>query len=38
VNTASFDGGWMIKVKIANPAELNGLMDGAAYDAMLQEG
>jgi glycine cleavage system H protein len=28
---------WFFKIKIANPAELNGLMDQAAYDAFCQE-
>ena len=38
VNTDSFGGGWMIKVKVSDLASLKGLMDSAAYNAMLQEG
>ncbi len=26
---------WLIKVKLANPAEVNGLMDAAAYEAYI---
>jgi len=41
VNNDSFDGGWMIKLKISNSAtlnaELNNLMDADAYDRMLTE-
>jgi glycine cleavage system H protein len=35
VNTDPFGNAWMLKVEIANPAELDGLMDAAAYDAYL---
>jgi glycine cleavage system H protein len=28
---------WFFKIKIANPAELSGLMDQAAYDAFCKE-
>lgn len=38
VNTDSFGGGWMIKVRVSDAAGLEELMDSAAYDAMLQEG
>lgn len=31
VNSSPQDGGWFFKVKPSNPAELNGLMDEAAY-------
>ena len=27
--------GWFIKIKLANPAELDGLMDEAAYQALI---
>ena len=32
VNTDPYDGGWMIKVKLSAPAELDKLMDVAAYE------
>lgn len=31
VNTDPYEGGWMIRVKAADPAEINALMDKAAY-------
>lgn len=37
VNTEPFEGGWMIKVKVADTSPLDGLMDSSAYDAMLAE-
>jgi len=38
VNTDSFGGGWMIKVKVADLSALKALMDSPAYETMLQEG
>lgn len=32
VNREPYDGGWMIKLKLKNPAEVNGLLDAAAYE------
>src|SRR5215471_4842140 len=29
--------GWMVKVKLANAAEINSLMDAAAYEAFIAE-
>lgn len=31
VNEAPYEGGWLVKVKLKNPAELETLMDGEAY-------
>jgi len=31
VNREPYGGGWMIKLKLQNPAEVNGLLDAAAY-------
>jgi glycine cleavage system H protein len=31
VNRAPFDGGWMIKLKLANPADAGALLDPTAY-------
>lgn len=35
VNTDCYGAGWMIVVAIANPKELDGLMDAEAYEAFL---
>jgi glycine cleavage system H protein len=35
VNDKPFDDGWFFKVKLSNPAELNALMDDAAYKAQI---
>lgn len=35
VNKDPYGEGWMIKVEIANPAELNDLLDAAAYKALI---
>jgi glycine cleavage system H protein len=35
VNSAAESDGWFFKLELANPAELDGLMDRAAYDAFL---
>jgi len=35
VNKSPFDGGWMIKVRMSNPAELEGLLTPAAYRELI---
>lgn len=35
VNKDPYGAGWMIKVKLTNPSELNDLMDAAGYDAFI---
>ena len=35
VNTAPYDGGWMLKLKLANPADAAGLLDATAYGKLL---
>ncbi len=35
VNSDPYGEGWMIKVKMSNPAEVEGLMDAEAYKAMI---
>ena len=35
VNTDPYGEGWMIKIKLSNPAELDELMDADAYSAIL---
>ena len=36
INTDPHGAGWLIKVKLANPADLNSLMDAAAYEAYIE--
>jgi len=37
INTDPHGSAWLIKIKLANPAELDGLMDAPAYDAYVAE-
>jgi glycine cleavage system H protein len=37
VNEAPYEGGWMIKVKPSNAAQLEELMDAAKYSALVAE-
>lgn len=37
VNTDPYGEAWMVKVELSNPAELDNLMDAAAYDRYCQE-
>jgi glycine cleavage system H protein len=37
VNNDPHGAGWLIKVKLTNPAEVSGLMDAAAYQAFVSE-
>jgi glycine cleavage system H protein len=37
INTSPYGDGWMIKIRMSNPGELDGLMDAAAYQAHLAE-
>ena len=37
VNEDPYDEGWMIQIAIANPKELDGLLDAEAYQAFLRE-
>jgi glycine cleavage system H protein len=37
LNSDPHGAGWLIKVKLANAAELSGLMDGPAYEAFIAE-
>lgn len=36
VNTDPYGKGWMIKMTLEDPADLNSLMDAAAYSALVQ--
>ncbi len=35
VNKDPYGKGWMVRIKLANPAELNGLLDTAAYRSLV---
>lgn len=37
VNDAPYGDGWMIKIKMTDPAELNALLDKTAYDALIAD-
>ena len=37
INNDPHGAGWLIKIKLANPAEVSGLMDTAAYQAFISE-
>ena len=37
INTSPYGDGWMIKIRMSNPGELDGLMDAAVYQAHLAE-
>lgn len=37
VNSAAEDGGWLVKLNLNDPSQLEGLMDLAAYQAHLEQ-
>lgn len=37
INTSPYDDGWMIKIKLSDPAELEGLKDADAYQEFIEE-
>jgi glycine cleavage system H protein len=37
INSDPHGAGWLIKVKLANPVEVNSLMDAVAYEAYIAE-
>jgi glycine cleavage system H protein len=37
INSDPHGDGWLVKIKLANPAEVNALMDAAAYEAYIEE-
>lgn len=37
VNEDPYDEGWMIKIELSDPSELNDLLDSAGYEAYIQE-
>ncbi len=38
VNQDPYGEGWMIKIKLSDPAEVGGLLDAAAYNQLIGEG
>jgi len=38
VNGEPYGGGWMIRIRLADPSEADGLLDAAAYDALIAKG
>ena len=37
VNSDPYGAAWMVKVELSNPAELDGLLDAAAYEKVTQD-
>jgi glycine cleavage system H protein len=37
INTDPHGAGWLVKIKLSNPAEVNALMDAAAYEAYIAQ-
>ena len=37
VNADAMGGGWFMKIRLTDPKQLDGLMDGAAYEAFIAE-
>jgi glycine cleavage system H protein len=37
INNDAHGAGWLVKLKLANPSEVNALMDAAAYEAFIAE-
>jgi glycine cleavage system H protein len=37
INNDPHGAGWLVKVKLANPADISSLMDAAAYEAFIAE-
>ena len=38
VNTDPYGAGWMVRLELADPAEVDELLDAAAYDALIAAG
>jgi glycine cleavage system H protein len=37
INTSPYEDGWMIKIKVADPAEIKDLLDADAYQEFVNE-
>jgi glycine cleavage system H protein len=38
VNDEPFGDGWMVRVRLADPAQVDGLLDAAGYERLVAEG
>ena len=38
VNTEPYGSGWMVKLRITDPAQVDGLLDAAEYEQLISEG
>jgi glycine cleavage system H protein len=38
VNTEPYEGGWMVRLRVSDAAQLDGLLDATAYDALIAAG
>jgi glycine cleavage system H protein len=38
VNSEPYEGGWMVRLRLADPAQLDELLDATAYDALIAAG
>ena len=38
VNSDPYDAGWMLRVRLADPAQVDDLLEAAAYDALIAAG
>ena len=38
VNTSPYEDGWMVRVRVADPAQLDDLLDAEAYDTLIAAG
>jgi glycine cleavage system H protein len=36
VNSSPYDGGWLVKIKVSDPSEVESLLDAAAYAGVLE--
>jgi glycine cleavage system H protein len=36
INDSPYDEGWLVKIRLSNPSEVDDLMDAAAYEASLE--
>ena len=37
VNDSPFEDGWIVRIQMSDPAELDALLDAAAYEKLIQE-
>ncbi len=37
INTSPYEDGWLVKVKLLDPSELDDLLDASAYEVLIEE-